>query len=133
MNILKRCGMRGLCAAAAAGAVLLLCLICADTTVIPAGSWGISFQTEGQPPVGNTGQTVLKQYDAAYVGNTAEKVLYLTFDAGYENGYTAQILDVLNAQDVPAAFFLVGNYLEQNPELVQRMVRDGHLVGNHTW
>ena len=133
MNILKRCGMRGLCAAAAAGAVLLLCLICADTAVIPAGSWGISFQTEGQPPVGNTGQTVLKQYDAAYVGNTAEKVLYLTFDAGYENGYTEEILDVLNAQDVPAAFFLVGNYLEQNPELVQRMVRDGHLVGNHTW
>ena len=115
------------------GVLLLLCLVYADTAVIPTGSWGISFQTEGQPPVGNTSQTVLSRYDAAYVGNTAEKVLYLTFDAGYENGYTASILDVLQQHEAPAAFFLVGNYLEQNPELVQRMVEEGHTVGNHTW
>ena len=72
-----------------------ICWAVAEVSAVPTGSWGISFQTEGQPPVGNTSQTVLAQYDAAYVGNTKEQVLYLTFDAGYENGYTAQILDVL--------------------------------------
>ena len=110
-----------------------ICWAVAEVSAVPTGSWGISFQTEGQPPVGNTSQTVLAQYDAAYVGNTKEQVLYLTFDAGYENGYTAQILDVLKAHEVPAAFFLVGNYLEQNPELVCRMAEEGHTVGNHTW
>ena len=75
---------------------------------------------------------MLSKFDAAYLGNTQEKVLYLTFDAGYENGCTAQILDALKAQDVKAAFFLVGNYMEKNPDLVKRMVEEGHIVANHT-
>ena len=115
------------------GACLGACLVYAGTMAVTAGSWGLSFQTEGQPPVGSASRSVLAQYDAAYLGDTGEKVLYLTFDAGYENGCTAQILDVLKAHRVPAAFFLVGNYLERNPELVQRMVDEGHTVGNHTW
>lgn len=115
------------------GACLGACLVYAGTMAVTAGSWGLSFQTEGRPPVGSASQSVLAQYDAAYLGDTREKVLYLTFDAGYENGCTAQILDVLKAHRVPAAFFLVGNYLERNPELVQRMVDEGHTVGNHTW
>ena len=100
---------------------------------IPTGSWGIHFQTEGEPPVGNTGQTALSRYDAAFLGDTNQKVLYLTFDAGYENGFTPQILDVLKKHQVPAAFFLVGNYLEREPDLVRRMTEEGHIVGNHTW
>ena len=60
-------------------------------------------------------------------------MLYLTFDAGYEAGYTEQILDVLKQHNVRAAFFVVGNYLETSPELVKRMAEDGHIVGNHTW
>lgn len=116
-----------------AGVLVLVCLICADHASIPTGSWGISFQTQGQPPVGNTSQAVLEQYDAAYVGDSGEKVLYLTFDAGYENGFTAGMLDVLREHQVPAAFFLVGSYLERNPDLVCRMVQEGHTVGNHTW
>ena len=100
---------------------------------IPAGSWGIHFQTEGEPPVGNTSQTALSRFDAAFLGDTGKKILYLTFDAGYENGFTPQILDVLKKQQVPAAFFLVGNYLEREPELVRRMTEEGHIVGNHTW
>lgn len=100
---------------------------------LPSGSWGLSFQKEGQPPVGNTDKERLMEYDAAYLGNTQEKKIYLTFDAGYENGCTEQILDVLQKHDVPAAFFLVGNYLEQNPLLVKRMVDEGHTVGNHTY
>ena len=115
------------------GVCLGACLVYAGTMAVTAGSWGLSFQTEGQPPVGSASQSVLAQYDAAYLGDTGEKVLYLTFDAGYENGCTAQILDVLKAHRAPAAFFLVGNYLERNPELVQRMVDEGHTVGNHTW
>jgi peptidoglycan-N-acetylmuramic acid deacetylase len=66
------------------------------------------------------------------VGDEGEKVLYLTFDAGYENGHTGQILDVLKKHQVPAAFFLVGDYLERNPDLVRRMAQEGHMVGNHT-
>jgi peptidoglycan-N-acetylmuramic acid deacetylase len=99
---------------------------------IETGSWGLSFQTEGQPPVGPANAAVLARYDAAYLGNTAQPVLYLTFDAGYENGYTAKILDILKKHEVTAAFFLVGNYLEKNPDLVRRMAAEGHMVGNHT-
>ena len=67
-----------------------------------------------------------------YMGDPQEKVLYLTFDAGYENGCTEKILDVLKKQQVSAAFFLVGNYVEKNADLVRRMVEEGHTVGNHT-
>ena len=99
---------------------------------VETGSWGLSFRQEGQPPVGPAAADTLKQYDAIYIGDTTQKVLYLTFDAGYENGCTTKILDVLKKHQVPAAFFLVGNYMEKNPELVQRMVAEGHIVGNHT-
>lgn len=71
--------------------------------------------------------------DGAKSGNSdAQKCIYLTFDAGYENGYTEKILDVLKEEKVPAAFFLVGNYITENPDLVKRMVKEGHIVGNHT-
>lgn len=120
--------------------ILLLALAAAVTVTISilagsaleTGSWGLTFRQEGMPPIGNAGRDQLARYHAAYIGNTEEKVLYLTFDAGYENGCTAQILDVLKANKVPAAFFLVGNYIEKNPDLVRRMVSEGHIVGNHT-
>ena len=101
-------------------------------SVMETGSWGLSFRQEGAPPIGTAGKDQLAQYDAAYIGNTGEKVLYLTFDAGYENGCTEKILDVLKNQNVKAAFFLVGNYIEKNADLVRRMVEEGHTVGNHT-
>lgn len=99
---------------------------------VPTGSWGLSFQQEGGAPQAPAGRAALGRLDAAYVGDGTEQVLYLTFDAGYENGCTEKILDVLQAHEVKAAFFLVGNYLQRNPELVRRMVREGHTVGNHT-
>ena len=99
---------------------------------VETGSWGLSFRTEGAPPVGTVGSAQLQQYDAAFLGDPGEKVIYLTFDAGYENGSTEKILDTLKKHQVPAAFFLVGNYLEQNADLVRRMVEEGHTVGNHT-
>lgn len=111
---------------------LALLLSAIEPQAIATGSWGLSFQTQGLSPIGNASPEALAKLDAAYLGNTSEKVLYLTFDAGYENGCTAKILDTLKAHQVPAAFFLVGNYLERNPELVKRMVQEGHIVGNHT-
>ena len=101
-------------------------------TMLETGSWGLSFREQGASPIGSAGVDQLQKYDAAYLGNTTEKVIYLTFDAGYENGCTAQILDALKKHNAPAAFFLVGNYLEKNPDLVRRMVAEGHTVGNHT-
>lgn len=100
---------------------------------IETGSWGLSFRAEGKAPVGNASKQALESYDAVYVGDGNEKVIYLTFDAGYENGYTASILDALKAHNAPACFFVVGNYLETAPDLVRRMVNEGHIVGNHTY
>lgn len=103
--------------------------------VLPSseGSWGLSFQTEGQPPTANATFDELKKYDAYYAEDTTEKVIYLTFDAGYENGNTPAILDALKKHQVPATFFVVGNFLSTSPDLVKRMVSEGHIVGNHTY
>ena len=99
---------------------------------IETGSWGLSFQQEGMAPVGNAGSRQLRPYGAAYVGNPDEKVLYLTFDAGYENGNTEKILDALKRHNAKGAFFLVGNFARDNGDLVRRMAEEGHIVGNHT-
>ena len=101
-------------------------------TSLPTASWGLSFRTEGAAPIGNASAAQLQKFDAAYIGDPTEKVIYLTFDAGYENGATGKILDILKKHDVPSAFFLVGHYIEKNPDLVRRMVSEGHIVGNHT-
>ncbi len=102
------------------------------SSAMETGAWGLSFRTEGAPPVGNAGSAQLKRYDAAFVGDPGEKVIYLTFDAGYENGSTEKILDTLQKHQVPAAFFLVGNYIREHGDLVRRMASEGHIVGNHT-
>ena len=117
---------------AAIAAALVMAVGQFTSQVITTGAWGLSFPGSGLTPNGPATRDTLKQYDAAYVGNTEEKVLYLTFDAGYENGYTEKILDILQKHDVKAAFFLVGNYLQKNADLVRRMVEEGHVVGNHT-
>lgn len=96
--------------------------------------WGLGFGENGQKPTGNSSSEELKKLDAYYVDDAAqEKVLYLTFDAGFENGNTPAILDALKKHHAPATFFVVGNYLETSPELVKRMADEGHTVGNHSW
>lgn len=97
------------------------------------GSWGLSFQEDGKPPVADVSAEEIGKYDAWYIQDTQEKVLYLTFDAGYENGNTPAILDALKKHHAPAAFFIVGHYLESSPELVRRMIDEGHIVGNHSY
>ncbi len=113
-------------------AAILLTVAQAVPRAVTTGAWGLSFSGQGQTPSGPASVVQLEKLDSAYVGNSDEKVLYLTFDAGYENGYTDEILDVLKKHQVPAAFFLVGDYLERNADLVRRMVDEGHIVGNHT-
>ena len=117
---------------AAVAAALVLAVGQFASEAITTGSWGLSFHTSGSAPSGPTSREKLTEYDAAFVGDDTEPVLYLTFDAGYENGYTEKILDTLKKHDVKAAFFLVGNYLQKNADLVRRMVDEGHIVGNHT-
>ncbi len=97
--------------------------------------WGTGFTDipEGGQPVGNATAAELKKYDAYYVGSADKKVIYLTFDCGYENGYTDAMLDALKKHNAPATFFVVGHYVESAPEQVKRMVADGHTVGNHTY
>jgi peptidoglycan-N-acetylmuramic acid deacetylase len=102
-------------------------------TIAISSNWGLSFQQEGKMPIGNVSAEFLKKYDAYYVLNGEEKVIYLTFDAGFENGYTTKILDVLKKHNIKSTFFLVGNYLETEPELVKRMINEGHIIGNHTY
>ena len=85
--------------------VILLSLIQLLPQTITTGAWGLSYPTPGQTPSGPASTQQLQHYDAVYVGDTSQKVLYLTFDAGYENGYTPQILDTLKNHQVPAAFF----------------------------
>ncbi len=104
----------------------------AVSTVKMNTDWGLSHAQNGSQPVGNRSRAELSKYDAYYLGSPEEKVLYLTFDAGYEAGYTPKILETLKKHQVPAAFFLVGNYLNTKPELVKQMVDEGHLVANHT-
>lgn len=96
--------------------------------------WGIKRNSDGKTPDADPGApALLQKYGALYVGDTTQKTIYLTFDEGYENGYTAKILDVLKENDVKAIFFITGDYLEREEDLVRRMVEEGHEVGNHTY
>ena len=101
--------------------------------LLSAENWGLGFGSEGTQPSGTASSDKLKEYNAYYVGDAGEKKIYLTFDCGYENGNTSQILDALKEHDAPATFFVVGHFLESAPEMVKRMVEDGHTVGNHTY
>ena len=113
--------------------VVLFALQPVQTANAADGNWGLGFREAGSAPTGNATSEYLRQYGAMYLGDASEKTIYLTFDAGYENGHTASILDTLKRHEVSAAFFLVGHYIEKNPELVLRMMNERHIVGNHTY
>ncbi len=97
--------------------------------------FGFKKSENGQPPsIDQEGfKGLLSRYGAVFTGNMSAPELYLTFDNGYENGYTAGILDVLKAKQVPAIFFVTGHYIKTQPELLKRMAQEGHLIGNHSW
>lgn len=93
--------------------------------------WGFR-RTEAGPEFTQEQKNIMKEYGCIYRENTNEKNLYLTFDEGYENGYTGIILDVLKEKGVKAAFFVTAPYVKENPDLIARMAREGHIIGNHT-
>jgi len=99
-------------------------------------SYGFGYDknfSKGEVPSIGFYAELLEGNHAYYTGDTKKKNIYLTFDAGYENRYTEKILDVLKAKKVPAAFFCTGDYLKCNKEIIDRMIKDGHIIGNHTW
>jgi peptidoglycan-N-acetylmuramic acid deacetylase len=97
--------------------------------------FGFKKSRDGQlPSIDQEGfKGIIEKHGAIFLGDTTKKELYLTFDNGYENGYTARILDILQEKKVPATFFVTGHYAKDQPELLKRMVREGHLIGNHSW
>ena len=95
--------------------------------------WGVSRKKDHvQPDLGTSNREVLAKYDGLDMGNNEEKTVYLTFDEGYEAGYTNKILDVLKENNVKACFFITAHYLNTEPDLVRRMIEEDHIVGNHT-
>ena len=104
----------------------------AVTTSSNSTSWGLSFQEKGKRPIGNAPLEELARYNAFFAKDTQEKIIYLTFDCGYENGNTTPILNALKKHNVKATFFVVGNFIKDNPDLITEMVKEGHIVGNHT-
>ena len=95
--------------------------------------WGIKRNdNHEQPDLGGANKKLIDENEDIAIGNKESKCVYLTFDEGYEAGYTPQILDTLKTNDVKAAFFITGHYLNTQPELVKRMIDEGHIVGNHT-
>ncbi|MCL1803542.1 MAG: polysaccharide deacetylase family protein [Eubacteriaceae bacterium] len=94
--------------------------------------WGMSYQKEGEAPIGNSSKEFLLKYGAYYIGDESRPVVYLTFDAGYENGFAETILDTLKKHNAKATFFVVKHYIDSEPDLVRRMVEEGHIVANHS-
>lgn len=94
--------------------------------------WLVRSKDHSTPRINEDLKFDLQTYDAYYVGDTSTKVLYLTFDEGYEKGYTPKILDILKEKDVKAVFFVTSPYVSSNPDLIKRMVNEGHIVANHS-
>ncbi len=124
--------------------ILFIVFILAFTSVpmITEGSTTLSMKSVGwiytnsvnhqTPEVLQTTQDLFKKNNAFYIYNTNQKVIYLTLDIGYENGYTTKILDVLKKHKIKATFFVCKGFITKNPAGLKRMVKEGHLVGNHT-
>ena len=95
--------------------------------------WGIKRNdNHEQPDVGSKNKEILEKSNGICLGNKDKKVIYLTFDEGYEAGYTPQILETLKNNDVKAAFFITAHYMNTQSDLVKQMIEEGHIVGNHT-
>lgn len=103
------------------------------TLSVHAYGWGYKRNTEHKIPEIGKFEQIIKKHDAFYVDESGEKNIYLTFDNGYEQGYTGHILDVLAKHEVRATFFVTGHYVSREPDLIKRMVNDGHIIGNHSY
>ncbi|RUT43797.1 delta-lactam-biosynthetic de-N-acetylase [Paenibacillus anaericanus] len=128
--------------------VVMVCLLFALSPVVAmAGDSGVVSAADGAfhfgfkrsvdgklPSINEEGfKSIVDKHGAVFLGDTTRKEMFLTFDNGYENGYTPAILDTLKAKKVPAIFFVTGHYVKDQPALVKRMAIEGHLIGNHSW
>ena len=94
--------------------------------------WGIKREKDHkQPDLGAKNKQIIDKYNGIAMGNKEKKYVYLTFDEGYEAGYTPKILEILNQNDVKACFFITAHFLNTQEDLVKQMIDDGHIVGNH--
>ena len=95
--------------------------------------WGIKRNgNHQQPDLGKVNKALIDENQDIAIGNDSDKYVYLTFDMGYEAGYTEKILEILKTNNVKAAFFITGHYLNTATDLVKQMIDEGHIVGNHT-
>ena len=95
--------------------------------------WGIKRnKNHEQPDVGSKNKELLEENNGIALGNKDEKIIYLTFDEGYEAGYTSKILETLKENDVKTTFFITAHYVNTASDLVKQMIDEGHIVGNHT-
>lgn len=95
--------------------------------------WGIKRNdNHKQPDLGSLNKKIIDEQEGIAIGNSESKKVYLTFDEGYEAGYTEKILEVLKQNEVKATFFITGHYINSKPELVKKMIEEGHIIGNHT-
>mgnify|MGYP001118112286 CR=1 FL=1 len=95
--------------------------------------WGIKrTNNHTQPDVGSVNKSIIDKYNGICLGNSEKKYIYLTFDEGYEAGYTPKILELLKNNDVKATFFITAHFVNTQPELVKQIIDEGHIVGNHT-
>ncbi|MBO9131009.1 delta-lactam-biosynthetic de-N-acetylase [Bacillus sp. 165] len=117
--------------------LLILLMACSAKAYAYSNSaihWGIPKAKDEIPPdAGEKFTSTVTKYDSFFLGNVKHKDIYLTFDNGYENGFTPKILDVLKEKKVPATFFVTGQFMKEHPKLVKRMVKEGHIIGNHSW
>lgn len=105
----------------------------AETVSTKKIEWGIKRNdNHEQPDVGSENRKILEDNNGICLGNSESKIIYLTFDEGYEAGYTSQILEILKENEVKATFFLTAHYINTQEELVQQMIDEGHIIGNHT-
>lgn len=115
----------------------LLAAVPAQAAAAGDGAYHFGFKKSkngSRPSINEEGfKPIVEKHGAIFLGDTTQKELYLTFDNGYENGYTARVLDVLKEKKVPAIFFVTGHYIKDQPELLRRMAAEGHLIGNHSW
>lgn len=118
---LAACFLFGRAAAETIGEVMVTS---GEPVILKTENWGLGFGREGQKPTGNAPAAEMARYNAYFCAEGEEKVIYLTFDCGYENGNTAPILDALKKHNAPATFFVVGHFLESAPDIVKRMVED---------
>jgi|SRR5699024_2482019 len=107
--------------------------LCIQQTAAAGYGWGYQKNDDHKVPDIGEYKEVLEKYNAFYADLSGDKDIYLTFDNGYEEGHTNDVLDVLKEENVPATFFVTGHYVKDQPKLIQRMVKEGHIIGNHSY